>query len=103
MKESIMKRRFITILVLIVLSLTACGEEISSTPTARPAAVETGPNAVTAEGTLLPGRNAELAFAQGGVVKELLFHPGEKVVGGDVIARLVGVESVQAELASAKL
>jgi len=98
-----MKRRFITILVLIVLSLTACGEAISSTPTARPAAVETSPNAVTAEGTLLPGHNAELAFAQGGVVKELLFHPGEKVVGGEVIARLVGVESVQAELASAKL
>jgi multidrug resistance efflux pump len=103
MKEFIMKGRFITILVLIVLSLTACGEAISATPTNGPAAVETDSNTVTAEGTLLPGRHAELAFAQGGVVKELLFHPGERVAGGDVIARLVGVESVQAEQAGAKL
>jgi len=52
---------------------------------------------------LLPERTAELAFPQGGVVKEILVQSGEQVVEGDVIARLIGIESVQAELAAAKL
>ena len=52
---------------------------------------------------MLPERTAELAFPQGGVVKEILARPGEQVAEGDVIARLIGIESVQAELAAAKL
>ncbi|MBI5962293.1 MAG: HlyD family efflux transporter periplasmic adaptor subunit [Chloroflexi bacterium] len=48
---------------------------------------------------LLPFPSVELAFAQGGIVDEILVQPGERVNKGDVIARLVGIESIQAEFA----
>jgi len=98
-----MKRTFLSILMLTALLITACDGNSTSTPTVEPAANETTPTAVTAEGTLLPERSAELAFAQGGVVKEILVQAGEQVAEGDVIARLIGIESVQAELAAAQL
>lgn len=98
-----MKRTFLSSLVLTAVLITACGNGNTPAPTAVPAADETSPNSITAEGTLLPGQSAELAFAQGGVVKEILVQPGEHVAEGDVIARLIGIESVQAELAAAKL
>jgi len=89
--------------MLTTLLITACNENGTTAPTAEPSASEITPTTVTAEGTLLPERTAELAFPQGGVVKEILVQPGEQVVEGDVIARLIGIESVQAELAAAKL
>jgi len=98
-----MKRTFLSILVLTAVLITACGNGNTPVSTAVPVADETSSNTVTAEGTLLPARSAELAFAQGGVVKEILVQPGEQVAEGDVIARLIGIESVQAELAAAKL
>lgn len=98
-----MKRTFLSSLVLTAVLITACGNGNTPAPTAVPAADETSPNSITAEGTLLPGQSAELAFAQGGVVKEILVQPGEHVAEGAVIARLIGIESVQAELAAAKL
>jgi HlyD family secretion protein len=102
-KEFNMKKTFLSILVLFAVLLTACGGTATPTPTAEPTADETSLNSVTAEGTLLPGKSAELTFAQGGVVKEVLVQPGEHVSAGDVIVRLVGVESIQAELAAAQL
>ncbi len=98
-----MKRTFLSILVLTAVLITACGNANTPAPTAVPVIDETSSNSVTAEGTLLPGKTAELAFAQGGVVKEILIQSGEWVTKGDVIARLIGYESVQAELAAAKL
>jgi multidrug efflux pump subunit AcrA (membrane-fusion protein) len=98
-----MKRTFLSILVLTAVLVTACGNGNTPVPTAVPVADETSSNGVTAEGTLLPARSVELAFAQGGVVKEILVQPGEHVAEGDVIARLIGIESVQAELAATKL
>lgn len=98
-----MKKTFLPILILTAILLAACSGEGISEPTAEPAVKETLPSIVTAEGTLLPEQSAELAFAQGGVVKEILVQPGERVAEGDVIVRLIGVESVEAELAAAKL
>ena len=98
-----MKRIFPSSLILIAFILTACDGNGTVVPIAEPAVNETNPTTVTAEGTLLPERTAELAFPQGGVVKEILVQSGEQVVEGDVIARLIGIESVQAELAAAKL
>lgn len=98
-----MKRTFISILMLTAFLITACNGNDTAEPTAEPTAIETALTTVTAEGTLLPERTAELAFPQGGVVKEILARPGEQVVEGDVIARLIGIESVQAELAAAML
>jgi len=102
-KEFTMKRTFLSILMLTAFFITACDGNGTAAPTAEPATNEIAPTTVTAEGTLLPERTAELAFPQGGVVKEILARPGEQVAEGDVIARLIGIESVQAELAAAML
>src|SRR5512147_95583 len=102
-KGSTMNTKLFSTLILLSLLLTACNGTNTPVPTAEPSREEISPNTITAEGTLLPERSAELAFAQGGVVKEILVQPGEGVAEGDVIARLIGVESVQAELAAAKL
>lgn len=98
-----MKRIILSILVLAAVFFTACGNDTASVPTAAPADIEAFSGSVTAEGTLLPQKSAELAFAQGGVVKEILVQPGERITEGDVIARLIGVELAQAEFAAAKL
>jgi len=98
-----MKRTFLSILMLTAFFITACDGNGTAVPTAEPATNEIAPTTVTAEGTLLPERTASLAFPQGGVVKEILARPGEQVAEGDVIARLIGIESVQAELAAANL
>lgn len=98
-----MKKLTLT-LALLALLLTACAGTASPAPTEIPLSpAETRPTLVTAEGMLLPAPSIELAFAQGGVVAEVLAQPGEKVAAGDVLARLVGIETVQAELAAAQL
>lgn len=91
-------------LVLFTLLLTACAGTATPAPTEIPLSpAETQPNIVTAEGTLRPAPSIELAFAQGGLVAEVLARPGDKVIAGDVLARLVGIETVQAELAAGQL
>lgn len=98
-----MKKLTLT-LALFTLLLTACAGTATPTPTESPLApAETQPNIVTAEGTLRPAPSIELAFAQGGLVAEVLARPGDKVAAGDVLARLVGIETVQAELAAGQL
>jgi HlyD family secretion protein len=98
-----MKKLSLT-LVFLALLLTAC------TGTATPAAVdpvktqvETQTSTVTAEGKLLPALSVEFALAQGGVIAEVPVKPGDKVAAGDVLARLVGIETVQASLSRAEL
>ena len=98
-----MNTKLLSTLILLSILLTACSGTSTPAPTAKPTTDESTPNTVTAEGKLLPEHSAELAFAQGGVVKEILAQPGDKVNEGDVIARLVGIETMRAELAAAKL
>jgi multidrug resistance efflux pump len=100
--ENPMKKLTLT-LVLLTLLLTACAGTTTPAPTAAPVVEPVETNLVTAEGKLLPAPSIELAFAQGGVVAEVLAKPGEKVAAGDVLARLVGIETVQAELAAGQL
>jgi HlyD family secretion protein len=97
------------VFILLSLVLTACaGGTGGPTPTTQPgAAAESGSAAsatglVTAEGKLLPAPAVELAFAQGGVVAEVLVKPGDKVAAGEVLARLVGIKAVQAQIAVAQ-
>jgi multidrug efflux pump subunit AcrA (membrane-fusion protein) len=98
-----MKKLTLT-LALFTLLLTACAGTATPTPTESPLApAETQPNIVTAEGNLRPTPSIELAFAQGGLVAEVLARPGDKAAAGDVLARLVGIETVQAELAAGQL
>ena len=58
---------------------------------------------LVAEGYLSPLRSADLAFATGGRVAEVLVKEGDAVAAGQPLARLelVGVEARQAELARA--
>jgi len=98
-----MKKLTLTLLFLALL-LTACAGTATPVLTAEPVTqAESTLNFVTAEGKLLPAPAVELAFAQGGVVAEVLAQPGDKVAAGEALARLVGIETVQAELAAAKL
>ena len=96
-----MKKLTFSLIVLVIL-LSACSA--SSTPTAVPesALAETSPNEVVAEGKLLPAPSAELAFAQTGIVKEVLVEPGQNIAAGQVIARLQNIEAMQAEVAQAE-
>jgi HlyD family secretion protein len=98
-----MKKLTLTLALLTIL-LTACVGTATPAPTVAPVPqTESTPNIVTAEGNLLPFPSLELAFAQGGLVAEVLTHPGDKVAAGDVLARLVGIETAQAELTAGQL
>src|SRR5512134_1434302 len=102
-KEQTMKTKFFSIFLLIAIFTAACGTANTPAPTAEPEVAGTSLSTVTAEGRLLPSPSVELAFAQGGVVSEILAQPGEPLATGDVIAQLIGLETVQAELAAAQL
>ncbi len=101
-----MKKNFLPFLLsalLLITTLTACaGAAAASSATGPDTAAESAPGSVTAEGKLLPAPAVELAFAQGGVVAEVLVRPGQVVAAGDVLARLVGIKTVQAELVAAQ-
>ena len=97
---------FLSILLLLSLILAACNGIsgiTASAPTAAPttAAASSAPGIVTAEGKLLPAPAVQLAFAQGGVIAEVLVKAGDKVAAGGVLARLVGVKTAQADLDAA--
>ena len=63
-------------LVLFTLLLSACAGTATPTPIAEPVTqAESTPNIVTAEGTLRPAPSIELAFAQSGLVAEVLARP----------------------------
>ncbi len=99
-----MKQRVLFLIMLVtLLILPGC----SGMPTPAPvvAASETAdePHTVTAEGKLLPMQQAGLSFVQAGVIGEVPVKPGDAVESGAVLARLVGIETVQAELAAADL
>ena len=98
----------IVLALLAVLLLTACAEASTTNPSmATPNPLtetsDTTPDTVIAEGKLFPAPYVELAFAQGGVIAEVLVKSGDQVAAGEVLARLVGTETVQAELAAAQL
>lgn len=98
-----MKKLVLTLLIISAL-LTACSGPATPTQAVQPTAeTNTLPNIVTAEGKLLPDPRMDLAFVQSGLVAEVLVKPGEKVAAGDLLARLTGVETVQAEWSAAEV
>jgi multidrug resistance efflux pump len=99
-KEFIMKKSLLSTFISLVFLLTACGETNTPVPTVEPV-LESRP-VVVAEGTLLPDPSIELAFAQPGILAEVLVAEGELVTEGQVIARLENIEVLQAEVARAE-
>jgi HlyD family secretion protein len=93
----------LSLLLILAIATSACSA-LTAAPTPQPVATATGsaPGVVTAEGKLLPSPAVKLAFAQGGVISEVLVKPGDTVAAGAVLARLMGVKTVQADLASAQ-
>jgi multidrug resistance efflux pump len=95
-----MKKSSLSIFFVLAFLLTACGETNTPVPTVEPV-LETRP-VVVAEGTLLPDPSVELAFAQPGILAEVLVAEGDLVTEGQVIARLENIEVLQAEVARAE-
>ena len=95
-----MKKSLLSTFISLVFLLTACGETNTPVPIVEPVQ-ETRP-AVVAEGTLLPDPSIELAFAQPGILAEVLVAEGDLVTEGQVIARLENIEVLQAGVARAE-
>ena len=93
----------LSILLALAITASACSA-LTAAPTPQPgvAATEIAPGIVSAEGKLLPSPAVKLAFAQGGVIEEVLVKPGDTVTAGTVLARLKGVKTVQADLDAAQ-
>lgn len=69
-------------------ALAACGTPVTESPALE--STPPPPNAVIAEGRLVPAQDATLAFAARGTVIEVRVQIGERVKAGDVLARLGG-------------
>lgn len=111
MKKKTRFQKFLLVSIVSLLLLTACTQmpqipgmtsSQQSTPetTSIPLVVEeTG---ITIEGHLVPKQSVEIGFTTTGQVEEVLFHEGDEVIRGDVLARLTGKEQLEAALASAE-
>ena len=97
-----MKNIILLNLILITITLAACSNATAATPEVDIAPVETISSSVVCEGKLLPYPSVELAFVQHGTIADVLVQPGDTIDSDDVVARLVGSETIQAELESAQ-
>ena len=95
-----MKKSLLSTFISLAFLLTACGETNTPAPAVEPVQ-ETRP-VVVAEGTLLPDPSIELAFAQPGILAEVLVTEGDSVTKDQVIARLENFEILQAEVTRAE-
>ncbi len=94
------KRTFIILLGSLFIAACSGGATPAADTTSVP--VVTDNFAVVAEGKLLPGQYANLAFETGGKVAEALVVEGQAVKADEVIARLESSESLQAQVAQAE-
>jgi len=83
-----MKKIFILLFIL-ALALAACGTSATETPTVAES-TPISPNAVIAEGRIVPAQDATLAFQARGTVTAVDVQIGDKVKAGDVLARIGG-------------
>ncbi|RME08319.1 MAG: HlyD family efflux transporter periplasmic adaptor subunit [Anaerolineae bacterium] len=95
-----MKKTLLLILLLGLL-LSACGTQPEPTPV--PQVEPVAPDAVVAEGHVVPRREVTLSFLARGRVAEILVSEGDAVSAGDVIARLGDSEQAQAAMQAANL
>ncbi len=93
-------KKWLTLILLLTL-LTACGEEspllgseLTPTLDLNTLTVDTGVDVVSAEGQIVPLRQANLAFRTSGRVAELLVATGDQVEAGRPLIRLEAQEQV---------
>jgi HlyD family secretion protein len=101
--------------VVIALSLAGCGAAGPSSEQALPtvvldsgepavlAAPQVGSSGVVASGFVAPAQKVQLAFSLGGEVETVHVAVGDLVDAGQLLARLVGAEQLQAALSVAEL
>lgn len=114
MRFRTMAEKFALILLL-SFTLAGCGAFANPSPQPLPTVVlgsnQASPQAspqvasgvVTASGTVVPAQEVHLAFALAGQVEAVNVSVGDKVVEGQVLASLAGVEQLQAALSAAEL
>ena len=96
-----MKKFLLIILILIAaLALTACNTTPETTPAPKTTAVS--PNAVIAEGRVVPNDFLYMSFPVRGKVAEILVENGDTVSEGDVLIRLADREQAEASLTAAQ-
>ncbi|CAG0980682.1 partial Multidrug resistance protein MdtN, partial [Gammaproteobacteria bacterium] len=96
-----MKRFIFPVLVGLTLILAACGGQptVTPVPTGLPPVKDN--STISAEGKVEPLQLANLSFATGGEVTEVLVKEGDALKAGDVIARL-NVDAAQTAIARAE-
>ncbi len=97
-----MSKRVLMVLMILAVFAAACGSAPAAAtpaPTALPAVKDNA--ATAAEGKLEPLQFANLSFAAGGEVAEVLVKEGDTVKAGDVLARL-RTDELQAAVARAE-
>jgi multidrug efflux pump subunit AcrA (membrane-fusion protein) len=95
------KTIFLTLILTALLALAAC----DTTPEATPAPLQVElppPNAVIAEGHIVPADDLYLSFPVYGEVAEILVEDGDTVKAGDVLIRLGDREQAKAALTAAR-
>jgi multidrug resistance efflux pump len=98
-----MKNKFTSlffVLVAAALVLSACGAQPAPPVTDTPPAA---PDAVVAEGHIVPNEKVYLSFVARGRVADILVAEGDSVKAGDVLVRLGDTEQLEAALAGAQL
>lgn len=80
-----MKRIFFFTLIILALTVTACGSA-PATPEATPIPTVEADDTIIAEGRLEPIRYTELSLNASGMVTDVFFEEGDTVTAGDVIA-----------------
>ncbi len=108
-KNSLKKLALAIGLTVASLSLAGCGEEVKPTvaaPVIKPALTEivsaTRSDSLSFNGVVRAAERADLSFRVNGLINELLVNEGDRVVAGQVLARLDSRDA-QTALASAKL
>lgn len=96
-----MKKMIFSLMVAGVL-LTACSGAATPTPDSGTVPVVSDNFAVVAEGKLLPDQFANISFASGGKIAEVLVSEGQAVEAATVLARLENSESLMAQVKQAE-
>src|SRR5437667_10614282 len=89
------------LLVIFILTLTACVNQPAATPQA--SQNTTDPQGVVAEGKISPIHAANLTFQAHGIVDEIKVKIGDTVKKGDVLARLSNFDLATAQVTAAQL
>jgi len=100
------KSKLYSIFALVVIAsflFTACGNNRTPAVTSIPGDSILSPDAVVAEGHLLPVHAANLSFQVRGVVESVNVKIGDTVLAGDVLARLSSAPQAEAQVTSANL